>query len=212
MTSYAQVAAAAASCGLVALGGTHDPDATGMPQDVTLILLGPDPVRFWPLLQAAPEARLPDPVDAWSMRVITDLAHALGARPRFPFGTPPQPFIRWALASGTCHLSPVGPLVHESLGLNVSFRGALLFAKTIALPPAGPRPCETCAAPCLGACPVDAMTPDGYDLAACHSWLDEAANTCMTRGCAVRRACPVSPARPDAQAAHHMAHFHEVER
>lgn len=201
MTSYEAVELAAAQHGLLPLGGVQT-DAG------TLVLLGPQPDAFWPILQASPEAGESNPVDAWSTRVITHLAETLGAAPRFPFGSPPQPFITWALASGTCHLSPVGLLVHETQGLNVSFRGALQFAHDIALPAAAPRPCDTCDAPCLTACPVEALGSQSYDLDACHRWLDPQENTCMAQGCAARRACPLSPPRPDAQAAHHMRYFH----
>ena len=39
-----------------------------------------------------------------------------------------------------------------------------------------------------------------------------AGDACLSGGCLVRRACPASPARPAAQSAHHMAHFHVAER
>lgn len=205
MADAATLNAGAAARGLTILGGFN---AEGR----ATILLGPDPATFWPALQAAPEASAPNPVDAWSARVIGDWAQDLGAEARFPFGQPLQPFMTWALASGRCHVSPVGMLVHDAQGLMVSFRGALLFEHEIALPPAPAKPCDTCAAPCLTACPVGALTGEGYDLPACHAWLDDPANACMDRGCAVRRACPVSKVRPDAQSAHHMASFHHTER
>lgn len=173
----------------------------------TTLLLGPDPETFWPTLQAAPEAHGPDPVDAYSTRVITAWAATLNATPSFPFGHPVQPFITWALKTGRCHISPVGLLVHDSQGLLVSFRGALTFDRALDLPPPPPSPCPTCAAPCRTACPVDALSDQAYDIPTCRSWLSDPRNTCMDQGCAARRACPVSPARPDAQAAHHMRAF-----
>jgi len=195
----------AAVRGLTLLGGFVE-------EERTTILLGPDPDTFWPTLQAAPEAVVANPVDTWSARVIGDWAHDLGAEARFPFGRPLQPFLTWAMKTGRCHISPVGMLVHDAQGLMVSFRGALILPRTIALPAALPKPCDTCAAPCLTSCPVDALTDRNYDLPTCHAWLDDPANTCMARGCAVRRACPVSQPRPDAQSAHHMASFHITER
>lgn len=204
-TDAATLQTAAAVRGLALLGGfTEDGRTT--------VLLGPDPATFWPTLQASPEARLPNPVDAWSTRVITEWARDLGADARFPFGHPLQPFLTWAMKTGRCHLSPVGMLVHDTQGLMVSFRGALLFEHDIALPDPPPAPCTDCPAPCRTACPVNALGPDGYDLPECHTWLDDPANTCMDRGCAARRACPVSPPRPDAQSAHHMHSFHSTER
>ncbi|SFI45776.1 ferredoxin [Jannaschia pohangensis] len=204
-TVYGRVTMAASATGLVLLGGAHIDDGT-------ILLLGPHPQTFWPALQASPHATAANPADAWSTEVIGSMARAFGAEARFPFGTPVQPFVTWALATGWCHISRVGLLVHETQGLMVSFRGALLFADRLDLPPPAPSRCDGCPAPCLDACPVGALTPQGYDLPACHGWLDDPANSCMARGCAVRRACPVSPPRPDAQSAHHMASFHHTER
>ncbi len=194
------IEAQAATRALTVLGGFTEDGAT-------TLLLGPDPATFWATLQAAPEARHPDPVDRYSARVITDWARDLGAAPRFPFGQPLQPFVTWALKTGRCHLSPVGLLVHDAQGLLVSFRGALIFPHTIALPAPPPNPCHGCPAPCRSACPVDALSDDGYDIPACRDWLATPDNACMAQGCAARRACPVSPQRPVAQAAHHMRAF-----
>ncbi len=203
--TYEDIAGGARARGLAALGGfTEDGRTT--------ILLGPDPGTFWAALRSSPDAALPNPVDAYSARVVTPWAAELKAEARFPFGQPLQPFVTWAMKTGRCHVSPVGMLVHDTQGLMVSFRAALVFDRKIALPAAPPKPCDSCTAPCLTACPVRAIVPDGYDLPVCHAWLDDPRNLCMTRGCAVRRACPASQPRPDAQSAHHMASFHGTER
>ncbi len=152
-----------------------------------------------------------DPLDRWSERVIGGLARELEARAIFPFGGPPwAPFTAWARRSGEAWVSPVGLLVHARAGLFVSYRGALALGERLALPAAGAQPCGACAKPCLDACPVGALTGLGYDLAACHGFLDTAAGQdCLERGCAVRRACPVGRgARPEAQSGFHMAAFH----
>ena len=62
---------------------------------------------------------------------------------------------------------------------------------------------------CTTACPVDALKPDAYDVPACKADLDRPGNDCRARGCAVRRACPVSQAhaRAEAQSAFHMGYF-----
>ena len=81
------------------------------------------------------------------------------------------------------------------------------------LPPAPPRPCDSCAAPCLTACPAGALTGAGYDVPACHAFLDtEPGRPCMTGGCLVRRACPLSAgyARLAEQSAYHMSRFHKA--
>jgi hypothetical protein len=180
----------------------------------TLLLIGPGP-GFWPLVTAGPEWRdgRPDPLDRWSRRVIGRIACDLGAKALFPFGGPPyRPFTAWALRSGRCHVSPVRLLAHDRAGLWVSFRGALALKEAIELPPAPPSPCEACEGrPCLSACPPRALTAAGYDLPACHAFLDEIeGRDCMDRGCAVRRACPVSAgyARMPEQSAYHMRQFH----
>ena len=198
---FAELETGAAARGLTVLGGFHDGRGT-------TILLGPDSATFWGILRASPEADGPNPVDRWSTRVVGAWAAALGARALFPFGTPLQPFVTWALRTGRCHVSPVGLLVHDAQGLMVSFRAALAFDHRLTLPPAPPSPCIGCPEPCRGACPVDALAPTGYDTARCHDWLDDPRGDCMERGCAARRACPASPDRPPAQSAHHMAHFH----
>jgi len=76
----------------------------------------------------------------------------------------------------------------------------------------GVSPCETCTArPCVSACPVNALNAEtSYDVPACKAYLDTPAGTdCMSKGCKVRRACPISQrfARPKAQSAFHMKAF-----
>jgi hypothetical protein len=215
-TALADVAAMAATERLAVLGGFHPGQEDGAPAGAaTILLLGPDGPGFWPHVTAAPEfadAR-PDPLDRWSRRVIGRMACGLGAKAVFPFAGPPwAPFQRWALRTGRCWESPVRLLVHERAGLWVSFRGALALRERMDLPAPGRRPCDDCAVqPCRTACPAGALTPAGYDVPACHAWLDTPPGTdCLEQGCAVRRACPVSAAhgRDPAQSAHHMRNFH----
>ncbi|TFL17967.1 ferredoxin [Jannaschia formosa] len=198
--NYPALERQAAARALALLGGFHD-------GETTTLLLGPDPATFWATLTASPEWRGPDPVDRWSRRVLTAWAAEIGAEPRFPFGQPLQPFVTWMTRTGRCHVSPAHLLAHNTQGLMVSARGALVLPRRIALPDPPPSPCAHCHAPCLTACPAGAIDAAGYDLAACHAHLS-GPNDCMARGCAVRRACPASPTRPQAQSAHHMAHFH----
>jgi epoxyqueuosine reductase len=192
---------------------------TGFPPGTrTLLMLGPKEPGFWAHLVTQPEwvqfetDDAPDPVDRWSRRVIGRLACDLGAKALFPFGGPPyHPFYQWALRTGQVWDSPVRLLVHSGQGLMVSFRGALALKEVVAVPPPAARPCDTCPAPCLTACPVGALTGAGYDLPACHGFLDQPeGQDCMTGGCQVRRACPVSQsyARLPEQSAYHMRQFH----
>lgn len=196
--------------------GAFHPDADdGAPEGTgTLVLLAPAEPTFWPHFTASPEYLdgAPHPMNRWSTRTLTTIAKPLDATPLFPFGGPPYlPFISWATKSGSIHASPISLLVHNDQGLMISFRGALALPERISLTPPRLSPCLLCAAPCETACPVDALSEDGYDTAACHSFLETAAGAdCMTKGCKARRACPVSQDfdRNTDQSAFHMRSFH----
>ena len=209
--TYARIGAAARPHALAIMGGLHEGDGT-------VVLLGPGE-GFWPHFKQSTEGRdgAPDPIDRWSTRVINTLAKELGAEALFPFGGPPyEPFLRWATDSGRAWQSPAGMLVHDVAGLMVSYRGALRFADTVELPaPPAMAPCHTCEGqPCITACPVDALSAArGYDVAACHAYLDtKAGQDCMNFGCRARRACPISQSfeRDPAQSALHMRSFHKT--
>ena len=184
----------------------------GLPDWVqSLLLLGPLEPGFWAHLQAQPEWDRDDPVDRWSRRVIGQIACDLGGKAYFPFGGPPyRPFYSWALRTGRVWESPVKLLVHATQGLMVSFRGALALRERVELPNSA-NPCDTCAKPCLDACPAGALGGQGYDVPACHAFLDQPdGKICMSGGCLVRRACPLSQAyaRLPEQSAYHMSRFH----
>lgn len=206
---FDEVQQSVAKAGLIVMGA--------VPNDGTLVLLGTGPA-FWQIFSESPERldKQPDPVDRWSRRIVDGLADHLRAKKAiFPFGGPPyEPFIAWAMASGRAFQSPVGMLVHDAVGMMVSYRGALQFAETFAVPtPTAPSPCQSCATqPCTKACPVDALSAThGYDVATCHAYLDtNAGQDCITKGCIVRRACPVSQSagRTAEQSKLHMKAFH----
>lgn len=204
-----------AALGLDLLGSAPPDPAFTPPATRAIALIGPMGGRvWWDIVTASPEWAdgSPDPLDRWSRRVLSALAADLGATALFPFAGPPWlPFQSWAIASGRAWQSPVRLLVHASSGLWVSFRGALALPWALDLPPL-PNPCDTCAArPCLTACPAGALTGAGYDVPACHAWLDTPRGAdCLSQGCRVRAACPVSVrhARLPEQSAHHMSRFH----
>lgn len=208
---------AAAGHGLLLMGAFHPARSpAGGLDSGTLVLLGTG-ADFWPLFTTAPEYRdgLSDPVNTWSLRVIGGLADQFQATPHFPFGGPPYaPFITWALASGRAFSSPTGMLVHDTVGMMISYRGALWFEAELVLPAERPEsPCNSCKdQPCTLACPVAALSADQpYDVSACHGWLDtDGGQDCMSLGCAARRACPVSQSfgRDPAQSSLHMKAFH----
>lgn len=181
----------------------------------TIVLLAPDEPGFWAHATNGPEFAdgLPDPLDRWSERVIGGLAKAWNGRAVFPFGGPPYaPFFAWALASGQAFASPVSLLVQGRMGLWASYRGALALPGTLPLPAAIPSPCTGCPAPCTTACPALALSAEGYDVAACHTWLNRLeGEICLSSGCLVRNACPIgeSYGRLAEQSAWHMRQFHK---
>lgn len=217
MDAYSDIAARIAERHLTIMGGFHPEPDDGVPEGCeTLLLLGPREPGFWAAVSITESFTddAPDPLDRWSRQVIGRLACDLGAKAYFPFGGPPwHPFIGWAQKTGRIWTSPVGLLIHDEAGLMVSFRGALGLRERIDLPqPPAARPCESCSAqPCRTACPVDALSETAYDTGACHGFLDTASGRdCLTQGCAVRRACPISRTygrRPE-QSAFHMRSFH----
>ena len=185
-----------AATGLCLRGGFH-PDAEdavpGAPR--TVILVGDVAGRLWPHFQAARRDE-PDPLDAWTLRVLAPVAADLDARILYPFDGPPHhPFQQWAMRAEGLRPSPIGPLVHPRFGLWHSYRAALLFGHEIDLggPPLPDHPCDGCRdRPCLVACPVGAFAAGTFDLAACLGHLKAPAGAdCMTGGCLARRACPV---------------------
>ncbi len=196
---------------LAALPDDPVPDGTK-----SIVLLGPREPGFWSHFTGQPEFsdQQPDPIGRWSSRVIMQLAADQNATAIFPFGGQPYaPFISWALRSGQAWNSPISLLVHDTAGLFVSFRGAIALPYALAPAVAVSSPCDSCEGqPCLTACPVGALTRDGYDLNACHGYLDtDAGRDCIEAGCAVRRACPLSKSygRLAAQSAYHMKAFHK---
>jgi epoxyqueuosine reductase len=217
VTTLPALASAAAAHALAVFGAFHTRDGDDLPPGTgTLVLLGPAEPGFWTHVTGEREWQdgAPDPIDRWSARVIGELAAACGGRALMPFGGPPyHPFYSWALRTGRAWPSPVTLLVHEQAGLMVSYRGAIALRERLDLPPTPPHsPCETCRdKPCLDACPPGALTAKGYDVPACHAFLDRPEGAdCLYSGCALRRACPVSQAygRLPEQSAYHMRLFH----
>ncbi|WP_299146804.1 ferredoxin [uncultured Tateyamaria sp.] len=187
-----------------------------MGHDEGRVLIGAD-ATFWAAFTAASEYHdgIADPIDRYSKRVIKPLAARLKAQAEFPSDGPPYaPFIRWALDTGRFWQSPTGMMVHDTAGLMISIRGALIFDTTLTPSPAQPSPCETCTdRPCIDACPVNALSDTHpYDVPSCKAYLDTPPGEgCMTFGCHVRRACPISQTfdRADAQSAFHMQAFRD---
>ena len=183
----------------------------------TVVLAGNAGSHMWQAYDAARAGR-PMTLDDWSARVLTGVAVRLGARAVFPFERPYLPFQRWAMRAEACHASPLGLLIHPEYGLWHGYRGALLFAAAIELPPPDRRasPCAACAErPCLKACPAGAFDGRAYDVPACARHLAGLPEPdCMAIGCLARHACPVGRdyRYPPAQARFHMRAFLHTHR
>lgn len=194
------------------MGGFCPHSDDPLPADTRFVLmLGPLAPSFWRFVTTSKEFLdgKKDPLDRWSQRVIGQIATETASTPLFPFGGPPYlPFQDWAIRSGRCWVSPVGLLVHDTAGLLVSFRGALAMTQSFDLPPgASQSPCENCRdRPCENHCPIHALDDKHYDHRACLSYLTNPLGIdCLSKGCAVRRACPIngSTMQPPSQARFH---------
>ncbi|MCV2872004.1 ferredoxin [Defluviimonas sp. WL0050] len=217
-TDLSSIDSMAAGHRLAVFGGFHPTQGDDCPESTgTILLLGPSEPGFWAHVTTMPEWQdgAPDPLDRWSKRVLADIAFIHGGEAIFPSDGPPYPpFYRWALRTERVWASPVQLLVHDRAGLMVSFRGALALPDRLDLPPPpAASPCETCTErPCEAACPSGALTPEGYDVPSCHDFLDTpSGQDCLSSGCRVRRACPLSQAygRLPEQSAYHMRLFHK---
>lgn len=210
-----RISKAAQNVGLCVRGAFHPTPEDGAPIGTqTLVLLGPDEPKFWHRFRSSPEYldSQPDPLDRWSVRVVSAIAPEFDALALYPFGGPPyQPFLRWAALSARATPSPVGLLAHDTAGLFISFRGALAMEARLDLPASPAKPCDTCAThPCETACPVGALGPGApYNVAACRAHVASDAGRACRDGCLVRRACPVSQSfgRVPEQSAFHMKAF-----
>jgi len=194
--------------GLILRGGfTQDGETT--------LLVGTNEPTFWEFFRNSSEYKdtLSDPMDRWSKRVIGQIASDLNSRAVYPSEGPPYaPFYTWAVMTQKAFVSPLKLLVHEDVGLMISYRGALILEQSIELPLTSEKsPCEACSEPCLSACPVDALNVASYDTDACKSYLGASTgqNTCFQRGCLVRISCPLSTknGRYEDQTKFHMKAF-----
>lgn len=179
----------------------------------SIALLSPNPQSFWTAFTNAAEAKdgRPDPIDRWSKRVVTGVARDTGGLAVFPFDGPPYlPFSTWAQRAGVAWQSPSGLLLHNVYGLWISFRGAVALRLRKDQDIALPSPCDACCRPCLSACPVGALSPDGFDHIGCLAHVKSlGGEDCAEYGCRVRRACPFGQdmVAPDAQIGTHMKSF-----
>ncbi len=224
---FARVSQALWGTGLMVRGGFHPGPDDMIPETPapagSLIIIGNAGEAMWKAFSAGPEytkgAAGDHPLNAWTERVLGQVARDLGVGVVYPFGGPPYyPFQRWAQKADTVFASPIGPLIHPVYGLWHAYRGALLIPERVAIPSqqAVEHPCESCPdKPCLTTCPVSAFTEQGYDVPHCVGYLESAdGGDCIDQGCRARRACPVGTRYhyASAQAAFHQQHFVKANR
>ena len=209
METAGELDEALAAHGLLALGTNG-----------TLALVGNAGAAMWRAFSRGRRGE-PNPLDAWTRRVVEPSARKMGARAAYPFDDPPPPFVSWSRSLDISRISPIGLAIYSVYGFWHAYRAALLWnidGKARASRPSGRSPdaadrsaplvdpCTSCSAPCLSTCPVGAFTVDGYDVAACKSHVATVAGwDCLEQGCRARRTCPVRTAyRYDAE----QARFH----
>lgn len=140
------------------------------------------------------------------------LAAQCSGQAYYPFGGPPHyPFLRWAAKAEALGASALGLRIHPVYGLWHAYRFALQIpisadlhrpnAPSVgAIEPDATNTSEVCiqcdTKACLKACPVEAFSPDGYDVAVCASHLQamqasQHTSVCVTHTCQARLACPI---------------------
>ncbi len=201
--------------------GEAAPDGPDGQPARAVLLIGHGGGTIWPHFSAWRDrqpADLKNPLDTWSREMIGAVADGIGARAVFPSDRPYLPFQQWAMRAEGLKPSPLGILMHSRFGLWHAYRGALLFSGVPALAEAEKtiHACDLCdGKPCLNACPVDAFSPEGFEVDLCRAWLDgpEGAD-CLSCGCKARLACPlgVEYRYDPAQTAFHMAAFHRAQK
>ena len=163
-----------------------------------VLLIGHAGSSIWPHFTAwfaNQNPRPENPLDTWSREIITAAATEIGGHAVFPSDKPYLPFQQWAIEAEGLRPSPLGILIHPVYGLWHAYRGAILLPgeKLIQSLEKLSHPCDDCdEKPCLSACPVNAFSDGGYDVAGCRTYLKtDSGQTCMTGGCQARLACPV---------------------
>ena len=157
-----------------------------------------------------------DPIEAWTKRVLEEIAAELGAKVLLASTGPPFLPLEWAKRSEPVTESPIGLLIHPVMDYGMSSghaavpRETLTEARSRAPGAQGMSPCDTCVdQPCMRACPVKVVNGDIFDVAACLALL------VRRKGLIVLVAAARPPRVPrwkrlclwPAQALHHMQGF-----
>jgi hypothetical protein len=190
------------------------PEMASEKRDRTLVLIGNVGAAMYDAFFSSGETAGANPLDDWTKGVVRPIAARFAAGAAFPSDGPPWlPFQRWAMRAEGVKASPLGVLIHPEFGLWHAYRAALVFDRTLDLPPAPFRahPCDSCKdRPCLSTCPVGAVTAEKYAVDNCARHVgSREGHACRSIGCLARRACPVGVEHlyPDRAMAFHMAAF-----
>jgi epoxyqueuosine reductase len=153
-----------------------------------------------------------NPLDRYTVRTVERAAaQALAPEPfqvAFPFAraapTGWLPFQHLGQVAGLPRPGPLGVQVHPRFGPWWGYRALIVVRQPLVEEPPLADVCDGCAAPCVRACPADALADRHLNIDRCagHRLQDH----CTDR-CASRRACVAGPEHryPDAQLAFHMA-------
>lgn len=185
------------ACGYFSIAPTDDlPLASG-----SVIIVG-QLTSGWIYFEHSPEYhdQQPNPLDRYAKRLCQSIATTINGQVIMPNDSRIDgsyyPFLQWAQRAEAVTPSALGLLIHPEFGLWQAYRAAILIPhklpqKEKQREATSPSPCQTCHQPCLSACPVDAFTPEGYDVNACKAYLNTTSAICHDRGCLARVACPV---------------------
>lgn len=215
---YLSITQQLAAAGLTACGyflRRADDDLAEQAAHIQSIIMVGQTTENWHYFEQSAEFHdhRPNPLDRYAFRVCQAIAADYRGQVFMPSDGPPfYPFQQWAQRADTVYPSALGLLIHPQYGLWHAYRAAIglplnlaansvaansVTVDTLAAKSAAKltAPCQACDKPCLGACPVNAFSVQGYDVAACKNYLHTTPEAiCHTQGCQARVACPVGKA------------------
>ena len=150
--------------------------------------------------QAAVSGDIDHPIDAYACRVITEILEEDLKGQRFeiiyPAGHTGHPFYGLqdlGVVAGWHHTSPFLVGINPVWGSWYAYRAVVLTNSHYqpASMPASPSPCSACRTDdCVVACPVGAVSRDGFDMETCLQYRQTDGSHCQDK-CLARMACPV---------------------
>jgi epoxyqueuosine reductase len=165
------------------------------PRYTQLMLIGHGGRQLWEVLQAR-SMQGADPIDTFAREQVEQLfaPHGTLAGRRFRIlfpGTLPVSLQRLGELAGWHHAAPFFVGVNRVWGSWFAYRAVAVADTALPVTPRmeGASPCDSCEAPCISACPANALD-DGYNLMACLAYRKQEGSSCEDR-CLARNACPV---------------------